>query len=764
MKKCIVLLLLAAVVAVPSLAFADVQTINFRCIFQYCHNRFYALAGVTMYDPTTADWTVEGGVGILDANEMEILQLILANTSAPHHAEVHAAFAQNAAAARTAIGSTIIGLTTSPATTGDTARQLIPGSSPAAYYAADGLMGAYLTMGEWMLYDTTMAGFKDSPFGSAVQWTINTGEHEAARVNYDLSQGPYVNMCGDLDNDGAKNCNEYWAAAPNSYANALNPAVTTAAMIWSSWTCLDENNGSYRFIYNPDTERVYMTSPAEITWDEALAFNVQYPGGATLPTSMVTIRNQTENDYAKALGNGNTVWIGCTDEAKDGPAHTVPNDADWYWLSDPTQSVMTYHNWNHPPHGTGGEPNGINHAEDCGTMRDDGTWNDVNKWDLGDPGTEDDQLRTYYAIYETTGTWPDADENGAPDAFEDKNGDLIPDEFGVPLPSADFEADVTEGDMPLTVQFTDLSEPNGEDITSWAWDFGDGETSDLPNPEHTYMAADPSSTYSVSLTVTNANGTDTTTKANYITVNYVCEFEGQLSFQGMMLNEAIMAEVSISDDLKALLTALGMTTWIEWDIEGIEADFPPNPPTTIPGDGLLDAAQIALIEAVACNTALDANAVTYAGMATNKALFLEDVATLAAVEPDFAALALFSDLFAGMIGSSTEMKDTINALIYALTSGYTGLPQYAEYVVFGVGKEGPLFGADGDLDGDGLTNLTEWNQIVAAGGGIDTFVDAATDPDNFWTGNPDLPVTGILGLGLLAGAVLMSAARALRKK
>ncbi|KQC10196.1 MAG: hypothetical protein APR55_09480, partial [Methanolinea sp. SDB] len=36
-------------------------------------------------------------------------------------------------------------------------------------------------------------------------------------------------------------------------------------------------------------------------------------------------------------------------------------------------------------------------------------------------------------------------------------------------PVADFTADVTEGDAPLTVQFTDAS--TGDGITDWAWDF-----------------------------------------------------------------------------------------------------------------------------------------------------------------------------------------------------------------------------------------------------------------------------------------------------
>jgi PKD repeat protein/predicted secreted protein len=61
-----------------------------------------------------------------------------------------------------------------------------------------------------------------------------------------------------------------------------------------------------------------------------------------------------------------------------------------------------------------------------------------------------------------------------------------------------------------TVQFTDesVSEP-----TSWSWNFGDGGTSSLENPSHTYTT---SGTYTVSLTVFNTSGSNTTTKTSYI--------------------------------------------------------------------------------------------------------------------------------------------------------------------------------------------------------------------------------------------------------
>ena len=53
------------------------------------------------------------------------------------------------------------------------------------------------------------------------------------------------------------------------------------------------------------------------------------------------------------------------------------------------------------------------------------------------------------------------------------------------LPIANFNTNVTNGNVPLTVQFTDLS----TDATGQGWNFGDGATSTEMNPTHTYLAA-----------------------------------------------------------------------------------------------------------------------------------------------------------------------------------------------------------------------------------------------------------------------------------
>ena len=79
------------------------------------------------------------------------------------------------------------------------------------------------------------------------------------------------------------------------------------------------------------------------------------------------------------------------------------------------------------------------------------------------------------------------------------------------VPVANFASNVTGGDAPLAVAFTDLST---NVPTSWSWVFGDGATSTEQNPTHTYTTA---GTYTVTLTVTNTNGSDSATKTITVT-------------------------------------------------------------------------------------------------------------------------------------------------------------------------------------------------------------------------------------------------------
>jgi len=79
--------------------------------------------------------------------------------------------------------------------------------------------------------------------------------------------------------------------------------------------------------------------------------------------------------------------------------------------------------------------------------------------------------------------------------------------------TADFSASVTSGNTGMVVAFTPITTGT---IAQWSWDFGDGTTSAIQSPTHTYNVA---GVYSVSLTVTGtAGGSAVKTGPNLITV------------------------------------------------------------------------------------------------------------------------------------------------------------------------------------------------------------------------------------------------------
>ncbi|GAB6284295.1 MAG: hypothetical protein STSR0009_04940 [Methanoregula sp.] len=107
------------------------------------------------------------------------------------------------------------------------------------------------------------------------------------------------------------------------------------------------------------------------------------------------------------------------------------------------------------------------------------------------------------------------------------------------VPIANFTANVTSGTAPLTVKFTDTSTgaPNG-----WNWSFGDGNFSTLQHPVYTYTSI---GTHSVSLNATNAVGSNTTTRINYITVNPSGSGGSQLIVSNVSLYQNTATQIPI---------------------------------------------------------------------------------------------------------------------------------------------------------------------------------------------------------------------------
>ena len=133
-------------------------------------------------------------------------------------------------------------------------------------------------------------------------------------------------------------------------------------------------------------------------------------------------------------------------------------------------------------------------------------------WTFGDGGTSTAQHPIHE--YTTAGTFTVTltVSNAWGSDGETKTGYVTVTQAGQTPPDAQFIGTPTTGSKPLTVQFTDQSTGNP---TSWSWTFGDGGTSSLQNPSHTYSRK---GSFTVTLTATNANGSDSLTRSKYIVV------------------------------------------------------------------------------------------------------------------------------------------------------------------------------------------------------------------------------------------------------
>ena len=137
------------------------------------------------------------------------------------------------------------------------------------------------------------------------------------------------------------------------------------------------------------------------------------------------------------------------------------------------------------------------------------TWN----WNFGNGNTSTLQHPT--ATYFTTGTYTvtlTVTNSAGSNTITRTNYITV---YENPIVS--FNANKTSGCFPLNVQFTDLSTGgNGNTNVSWLWDFGNGTTSTLQNPQNTYTTA---GNFTVTLKVVNDKGCmKTITRPNYINV------------------------------------------------------------------------------------------------------------------------------------------------------------------------------------------------------------------------------------------------------
>ena len=130
-------------------------------------------------------------------------------------------------------------------------------------------------------------------------------------------------------------------------------------------------------------------------------------------------------------------------------------------------------------------------------------------WNFGDGGTS--TLPDPVHLYTSAGTYT-VNLTVTNDFGSNSTEKTISVVVVIPPLAADFDASPTSGPAPLTVHFSDRSTGPPDD---WSWVFGDGGTSDLPDPVHTYLTP---GTYTVTLTVGRGAETASRTRTDYITV------------------------------------------------------------------------------------------------------------------------------------------------------------------------------------------------------------------------------------------------------
>lgn len=139
-------------------------------------------------------------------------------------------------------------------------------------------------------------------------------------------------------------------------------------------------------------------------------------------------------------------------------------------------------------------------------------------------------------------------------------------------PTARFEASHFIGIAPMKVQFNDTSDGNP---VLWMWDFGDGTTSSLQNPLHTYKEP---GFYTVSFTASNSVGTDSKETSNLINVKDAGE--PIVKFMSEPITGFSPLTINFTD-----ISSGNIGSW-KWDFSGSNTSSLQNPSHTFKEAGI----------------------------------------------------------------------------------------------------------------------------------------------------------------------------------
>jgi YVTN family beta-propeller protein len=407
------------------------------------------------------------------------------------------------------------------------------GYAPLTVQFNDTSSGAGITQWQWAFSDGTISSARNAThtFAIAGTYTVtltvtNDGGSSTTPVSYITVTNPIPSV--------SFTSNKTSGNAPLSIR--FNDTSTGAGITSWQWDFGDTTGNS--------TDRNPAHTYATVgTYTVMLTVTNDGGSNTSVKTNYVTVHNETPNARFTAdrtsgnapltiaftdasTGNGIMAWQwnfgdGST-STEQSPVHnyaqagtytvmlTVTNDGGSNTITK--NNYVTVRNATPSANFTSNTTNGI--ANLAVGFTDTSTGNNIAswQWDFGDQ-TTNSTVRNPSHVYTKAGTYTvtlTVTNDGGSNTIVKTDYIMV---NKAPL-NANFTASKTSGYAPLSIQFTDTS--TGEGVTSWQWNFGDlTSNSTVQNPSHTYTQP---GTYAVTLTVTNADGTNSITKTGYITV------------------------------------------------------------------------------------------------------------------------------------------------------------------------------------------------------------------------------------------------------
>ncbi len=310
-----------------------------------------------------------------------------------------------------------------------------------------------------------------------------------------IAIGNFTNTSGN--NGGYLNATNQTININNTSTNVtLTPGYTSTQYdeYWRIWIDLNKDND--------------FTDANELVYDAGAGNAGTVTGSLTIPANT----NVTDTRLRVAMK-----WVG---ETSDGTIDNAPPNAcgtfEFGEVEDYTVNVNVGSGGNAPVANftsnvtTGNAPLTVNFMDSSTNNPTGWSWN----FPGGSPSTSTVQNPT--VVYNTPGTYTVTltASNAAGGDVETKTGYITVTENAPTAPVANFTSNVTTGNAPLTVSFTDNSTNNP---TAWSWNFpgGSPESANTQNPTVVYNTP---GTYTVILTASNAAGSDVESKTGYITV------------------------------------------------------------------------------------------------------------------------------------------------------------------------------------------------------------------------------------------------------